>query len=567
MTEREFDLTRRKVLGSIGAIGAASAGAGLGTSALFTDEESFENNTLTAGELDLKVDWEEHYSYPQLYDFGDPASGLDYGVSRTEPEDAANYVPLPDPDDPMVWVHADDLETYMANTSIEAFPDPDGDGQQEVEWDGTTYDPCVHGADLDDDLTPGEEGTATRTSNSDTVVDGEPQSLINLQDVKPGDFGEFTLSFHLCDNPGYVWLQASNFSESGGDNPDPEQVAEGDADNDPNLAENVETVWWYDDGDNVLSRGANKLYLSNHSSADGASLYEVTFDGGNANTAFLASPDFDASHIAAAPDGETVYAVDEFNPRLVAYDVSGGSLGSIQSIDLNGNGPLGDVVQATVATDGTLYLGSKSEDALFAVSDPGGSPTVTDRLDLEIDISGADNAFTSNGSFYLYTNSTHELHTVNLNDGDIGSSVTLETEEDLTGLAVLDSGAGDFVGSVSQGAELIVFDDGGAVQDRYDLSGDLTNHTYGDMTAGDLSEIIYRGTLDEAITELTGGELLNDGDCYQPGFSRYIGFAWWVPTNVGNEIQGDSVSFDFGFYTEQCRNNEDPDGPEVTEPT
>lgn len=49
------------MLGGLGAIGVASAGAGLGTTAFFSDSESFEENTLTAGELDLfvHVDYEE----------------------------------------------------------------------------------------------------------------------------------------------------------------------------------------------------------------------------------------------------------------------------------------------------------------------------------------------------------------------------------------------------------------------------------------------------------------------------------------------------------------------------
>ncbi len=54
-TNNTFGLSRRRVLGGLGAIGIASAGAGLGTTAFFSDEESFENNTLTAGELDLYV--------------------------------------------------------------------------------------------------------------------------------------------------------------------------------------------------------------------------------------------------------------------------------------------------------------------------------------------------------------------------------------------------------------------------------------------------------------------------------------------------------------------------------
>ena len=48
-----YDLSRRKLLAGMGAVGLASAGAGLGTSALFSDTESFEGNFLQAGELDI----------------------------------------------------------------------------------------------------------------------------------------------------------------------------------------------------------------------------------------------------------------------------------------------------------------------------------------------------------------------------------------------------------------------------------------------------------------------------------------------------------------------------------
>jgi hypothetical protein len=35
-----------------------------------------------------------------------------------------------------------------------------------------------------------------------------------------------------------------------------------------------------------------------------------------------------------------------------------------------------------------------------------------------------------------------------------------------------------------------------------------------------------------------------------------IGLKWELPTSVGNEVQGDTLSFDLGFYTEQCRHND-----------
>ncbi|MFB6082654.1 MAG: TasA family protein [Halorientalis sp.] len=50
-----YDLSRRKMLAGLGAVGLASVGAGLGTSAYFSDTESFTNNSLTAGTLDMSV--------------------------------------------------------------------------------------------------------------------------------------------------------------------------------------------------------------------------------------------------------------------------------------------------------------------------------------------------------------------------------------------------------------------------------------------------------------------------------------------------------------------------------
>jgi predicted ribosomally synthesized peptide with SipW-like signal peptide len=60
MSKKKLELTRRRVLGGIGTIGIASAAAGLGTSAYLNDTESFEENMMTAGTLDLAVDYVVH---------------------------------------------------------------------------------------------------------------------------------------------------------------------------------------------------------------------------------------------------------------------------------------------------------------------------------------------------------------------------------------------------------------------------------------------------------------------------------------------------------------------------
>ena len=41
--------------------------------------------------------------------------------------------------------------------------------------------------------------------------------------------------------------------------------------------------------------------------------------------------------------------------------------------------------------------------------------------------------------------------------------------------------------------------------------------------------------------------------------SYFYGFCWWIPTTVGNEIEGDSVKFDLKFYAEQRRHNPNPE--------
>jgi predicted ribosomally synthesized peptide with SipW-like signal peptide len=60
-TDTNFTLSRRKVLAGLGTVGIASAGAGLGTTAFFSDEEAV-GASLRAGRLDLLVDYRATYN-------------------------------------------------------------------------------------------------------------------------------------------------------------------------------------------------------------------------------------------------------------------------------------------------------------------------------------------------------------------------------------------------------------------------------------------------------------------------------------------------------------------------
>lgn len=79
----DFQLTRRKLLAGVGAIGATAAGAGAGTTAYFSDRERFEKNQLVAGSLDVQIAWQEHYSNWLDDDYGtDPPLGAETKFAR-----------------------------------------------------------------------------------------------------------------------------------------------------------------------------------------------------------------------------------------------------------------------------------------------------------------------------------------------------------------------------------------------------------------------------------------------------------------------------------------------------
>jgi predicted ribosomally synthesized peptide with SipW-like signal peptide len=234
MSEERFNLSRRKALAALGTIGVASAGAGLGTSAYFSDQETFENNQLVAGTLDLGVAYSAHYS-----DWSpDEGEGVDVNMwdgaantTGTAEDLTEGYTGLPA--DAAWLIEVDDPDQFLDNTQYESYNDGEGD------------------------LTCTEDGGAS------SQADGAPQPVIDLDDVKPGDFGEVTFDFILCDNPGYVWLEGTlqSASENGvtepeADDEDEDQNEDGslkESDEDGETVELLDVVKaavWIDDGDN-----------------------------------------------------------------------------------------------------------------------------------------------------------------------------------------------------------------------------------------------------------------------------------------------------------------------------
>lgn len=83
--------------------------------------------------------------------------------------------------------------------------------------------------------------------------------FFNLGDVKPGDRGEATISFHV-NKDAWACLDLENLesSENGVNEPESHEDPDGEANGE--LAEGVEFFAWYDDGDNLFEVGELPLF-------------------------------------------------------------------------------------------------------------------------------------------------------------------------------------------------------------------------------------------------------------------------------------------------------------------
>jgi predicted ribosomally synthesized peptide with SipW-like signal peptide len=589
MSKDDIEISRRKLLGGLGAVGLASAGAGMGTAALFSDEESFEGNTLTAGTLDLQVDWEEHYYNGNA----DPPNGETIGSLQLVDGPGgvgSGEVGLPDPADPIVAVASEDLDAFMDASRTDSVGGPESD---------------------------------------------PPAGVIDLSDVKPGDFGEVTYSYHLTGNPGYVQLEAEVTEDAENGVNEPEASASGEdgtqssPGTDGELGEKIQAALWYDpDCDNVLDEGietvidrgsinsvlnglpklldptesggrvaddypdtnchgtintpdsppfdcSEQLYLTNtvddpnqdpgddpygSPSDDTTKLYRADINNGNAELTELidltgkadnnndGAGDFNhVVSIAASPDGQTIYLIDKFSNRLGEYDVDANSNPFTDRGEITG-GPTENSLQAAVSPAGELYFTVWGERTLYVIDDPSSSTSVDQTIQLTdqngdpIEVGGSDIAFLSNGTLFLFdgnvNDGTPDLY--RLPDPSTGNAelVSELSNATLPGLAVRAAGDGNLIGNDSTNNELYELDpsDGSKVA------------TY-DMVEVDDNGNVIDPDFTQQFGDMTVGSLCPE---------HCVALAWWVPRDVGNEIQSDTYEFDVTFRTEQCRNNDDP---------
>ncbi|MFC7069697.1 VWA domain-containing protein [Halobaculum lipolyticum] len=483
-TPKLFNTSRRQVLAGLGAVGLASAGAGLGTTAYFSDTESFSGNSLQAGEFDLKVDWK------QLY----------FGAEGDS-------------------VYGDAGRPY-----VNAFPDADGDGVQ----DEILTRPEI--AAGDQGLTSQEVEDAYRAQFADLPNDRE-DPVIDLVDVKPGDHGCLSMSMHLFDNPGYIWLGADNVVGSENGQSEPEAEVDDSAEGMGELAESINATLWYDDDNDCEIDGGSDnpadvaiVIDTSGSMAEEPNKFENAKDGaktlvdalGPGTQITLVEFDSDASKVVALTTDKTAVKT------------------AIDGLTANGATDMADGVQ--IAREELM-----GRDDLISGHTPSGN-----------DDDSADKimVFLTNG-----------------NPNPSGQDPTSEADD-----AKTEDGIEVFTIAYGSDANATILEDMASTpkNDHFFLAVDITAveqvfALIGEQIAGEA--VIFSGTLAEVLAELESGVEL-DGNrveegrqCFVNSTTQYVGLHWHLPVEVGNEIQTDTLSFDLVLEAEQCRHNEEPANP------
>jgi len=579
-----FRLSRRQALTALGTVGVASAGAGLGTSAYFSDTESFDGNSMVAGELDMKVDWEEHY-YDSLGEEADEATRV---PGRPNPADVDYYLPAPatNPNSaPIALNFTNGQDALWDATAIEAYPDDGDDGSQDQDGDDNPVFPDGDTICETDSDVPNVLDSELRTDSS------QGESLVELSDVKPGDFGEVTFSFHLCDNPGYVWMQGALDSASENGVTEPEGDDPQEEDGVVELLDEVRTRMWYDQNcDNQIETGTLDVMIA----------VDDSISSDDADQDFLRSglEEFTSGLAGDTQIGLLTFgngAVSNFQGLGSSVDLSGIATGSgggntplppaldiaDQELDANGRDDAEQVI--VVFTDG----GPNYENKLY---EAGGYDAPRSSFPSYSEGGGGEDADGRPGG--ISDGELQETAHVAQKIRDSGTRiVTVDIDvagEETDPVLDLPAYLQNEIASSQAYAKNVKLDDLAAVAN--DLAA-VTMH----------EDLFFEGSLREAVNALSDGhgipldgdpvtsfnefsgtvrDLDDDGtdevtgggptdarrECFAgAGTTHCIGFEWWLPIDHANQIQTDKASFDVGFYTEQCRHNDGSgQAPETT---
>lgn len=528
MTDDLPKLTRRKALLGIGGIGVGGALGGAGTMAYFSDEESSSGNTITAGELDLELDWEMTYNGADVVEDTQELTdnpGPIFELGDVKPGDSGEAtISIHNYDNP-AWVHMGGAITENAENGM---------SEPEAEAEGGTSEPEEE-ADSDaddqngsDDVQADQTLSATNLDNSGATPEDLAESLLAADtgvEIVDGSVsftgdnrgaGTFSGGSEAVGIGDGIILSSGNVEDVEGPNDSEDTQTDLGEPGDDDLDELAggetfdATVLEFDF---TVPDGAQTVYFQY---VFGSEEYNE-FVGSEFNDVFGFFVNGENVAVVDGPDGGTLpAAINNINNGSSGNDVQPTN----PELYVNNDPFNPDITGETVPED---ELRDTEMDGMTVV------------LDVEADVNPGE------------TN-TMKLAIADTEDHIFDSWVLIESGS----LSIEPPEEGD--GELDE--EILV-----------DVWYDGAGEDGGNNTLDDGEEVIASGTLGEVMETLNDGVLLDDqtgtGDteAFPNSTTQYIGFQWELPESVGNRVQSDSVVFDLDFYAEQARHNSNPENP------
>ncbi|KFZ38442.1 hypothetical protein HR45_03115 [Shewanella mangrovi] len=197
--------------------------------------------------------------------------------------------------------------------------------------------------------------------------------------------------------------------------------------------------------------------------------------------------------LAASPDGKILWLInsrEDVVSELIKYEVDSATLMSVGVIEWPIADEKGDIDQATVAPDGTLYVTKKVVHHLYTIDTSNAKATLVGDVNGAL-TNGGDIAFDQFGSLYLLNQtSLYDLTLPGSPPAPVNAVEIGGVDEGYTGLAFRVGGVGNLIGSNKGNNsfnELSVVDGSLIVSYPMYLNGGLFEHNLGgDMTTGPL---------------------------------------------------------------------------------
>lgn len=235
--------------------------------------------------------------------------------------------------------------------------------------------------------------------------------------------------------------------------------------------------------------------------------------------------------MACTPDGKTLWVIDRYKEtspgvsdglgtgQLAHWDVGSASGWVIGPEVMYDGHILQDVVLAAFSPAGTLFVASGVENEVFTVNTSTGAATLVGHITYggnQVDLAGADLAFTASGDAYIWTNLAgtgapagfYDLELSETTTGDIPATYIggAPHGEYFTGIAIRANGYGNLAGSSTDKVGLTpgtiheqslatAQDVGNSPYTMYLVSNGVStpyNYTLGDMSNGALGQLCTR---------------------------------------------------------------------------